>query len=155
MEKAWNEKPMTAMYILTECRQSFQEATRLKSMIEALKEEITGITVHQGMGGGAPGDRIGAYMARKDELTRRFQAERCNLKALRKSALLLTANLPALQRHAMKEFYCLGKTAPQIAQDKHYSESSIYKALAAGRKAMQNMAKEELENALPIFDQDE
>ena len=51
----------------------------------------------------------------------------------------------------MRAFYCYGKSAPAIAREEHYSESSVYKSLAAGRAAMRMIPDKDAEEALPVF----
>lgn len=147
-------EPMTAMDVLAACRRAFQECARLESMIDDLTDNAVGVGgcgSGGGHGGGTPGDRMAAYMARKDELARRLKAEKRLLAAGRQAVILLTANLPELPRKCLRAFYCYGKNAPEIARDEHYSESSIYKAFAAGRAAMRMIPNRDAENALPVI----
>ena len=148
---------MTAMDVMAACRRACQECARLESMIDELDDGATGVGGFGGGNGGsgAKSDRMAAYMARKDELTRRLKTEKRWLAAGRQAVILLTANLPELPRKCMRGFYCYGKTVPLIARDEHYSESSVYKALAAGREAMRLIPDTEADAALPAFFLDE
>ncbi len=92
---------------------------------------------------------MAAYAARKDELQRRLKNERKWLAAGRQAVILLTADLPELPRKCLRAFYCYGKSAPKIALEEHYSDSSVYKALAAGRAAMRLIPDGTAEDALP------
>ena len=141
---------MTAMDVLAACRRACQECARLSDMIADITDGMTGVKIGQGMGGGGgPGDKMAAYAARKDELQRRLKTERRWLAAGRQAVILLTANLPELPRKSLRAFYCYGKSAPAIARDEHYSDSSVYKALAAGRAAMRLIPNKDAEDALP------
>lgn len=142
---------MTAMDVMAACRRACQNTARLESMIDDLDDCATGVGgTGGGTGGsGGAGDRMAAYMARKDELLRRLNKERRWLAACRQAVILLTSALPALPRHCMRAFYCYGKSASRIARDEHYSDSSVYKALAAGQAAMALIPAAEVENALP------
>lgn len=142
---------MTAMDVMAACRRACQETRRLKAMIEDLDDYAGGVGggMGGGVGGGSPGDRMAAWAARKDELQRRLKEARRNLAAGRQAVILLTGELPELQRKCMRAFYCYGKSAPAIARDSHYSESAVYKALAAGRAAMRAVPPGQAEEALP------
>lgn len=144
---------MTAMDVMAACRRACQECARLEEMISDLDDSAAGVggMGGGGHGGGTPGDRMAAYMARKDELARRLKAEKRLLAAGRQAVILLTANLPELPRKCLRAFYCYGENAPEIAQEEHYSESSVYKALAAGRAAMRMIPDKDAEEALPVF----
>ena len=139
------------MEVLAACRRACQNTARLESMIDDLDDCATGVGgTGGGTGGsGGAGDRMAAYMARKDELLRRLKNERRWLAAGRQAVILLTGSLPELPRKCLRAFYCYGKNAPEIAQDEHYSDSSVYKALAAGRDAVCGIPDKEVKDALP------
>ena len=141
---------MTAMDVLAACRRACQECARLEGMIDDLTAGAVGVSGMGGGGfGGGGGDRMAAYAARKDELQRRLKTERRWLAAGRQAVILLTGPLPDLPRICLREFYGEAKSAPRIAREKHYSDSSVYKALAAGRATMRMVPDAEAENALP------
>lgn len=141
---------MTAMDVLAACRRACQECARLTEMIADITDGMTAVKIGQGMGGGGgPGDKMAAYAARKDELQRRLKDERRWLAAGRQAVILLTGNLPELPRKCLRAFYGDALSAPKIAEREHYSESSVYKALAAGRAAMRMIPDREAEEALP------
>ncbi len=153
-ERREEENGLTAMDVMAACRRACQACARLESMIDDLDDCATGVGGTGGGGtggGGGAGDRMAAYMARKDELARRLKAEERWLAAGRQAVILLTANLPELPRKCLRAFYCYGENAPEIAQDEHYSASSVYKALAAGRAAMRMIPDKDAEEALPVF----
>ena len=128
------------------------EAARLEAMIEDLEEMITGCAIGQGMGGGGtPSDKMSAYVARKDELESRLKALRRDWAAESQAAILLTGDLPDLQRESLRAFYLRGHSARRIAADSHYSLSSVYKALAAGRKALRLVPENVVDDVLPGF----
>lgn len=143
---------MLAMDVMAGCRRKGLEVVRLEAMIEDLEEMITGCAIGQGMGGGGtPSDKMSAYVARKDELEGRLKAMRRDWAAESQAAILLTGGLPALQRECLRAFYTKGHSAQRIAADSHYSLSSVYKALAAGRNALRLIPEDQVEDALPAF----
>ena len=139
------------MEVMAACRRDSQEAVRLADRIEELEEMMVSLSVGQGVGGGSGGDKYAAYMARKDELSRRLTATRRTWAAECQAVILLTEKLPALTRESMRSFYGYGMSAARIAEKKHYSESSVFKALAAGRAAMREVEDALAEAALPGF----
>lgn len=139
------------MDVLAACRRACQECARLEGMIGDLTDGVTGVSGMGGGFGGGGGDRMAAYAARKDELQRRLKNERKWLAAGRQAVILLTGKLDELPRACLREFYGYAKSAPQIAREKHYSDSSVYKALAAGRAAMRLAPESAAEEALPVF----
>ena len=143
---------MTALELMAACRRNNQEKARLEAQIEELEDAITCVSAFGGEGGRkSVSDRYAAYVARKDELTRRLKKTKRALAAEAAAVILLTDTLPATQRKSARGFYCYGKPIGEIAEEMHYSVSSIAKALAAVRSAARLIGEDEVRGKLPAW----
>lgn len=143
---------MTALELMAACRGHGLEIARLEARIEELNETVIGCTVpldREGGGGGGAGDRFSGYAARKDELERRLDTAKRAYAAEQMAVILITGEMPEIQRRTLKYFYCYGYSAARIADKLGYSVSNVYKAMAAAKQGLTKWTEAAVEEKLP------
>ena len=140
---------MTAMELLARCRRRGETLEKIRAQAGELDDMLT--SVSRGLGLGVQSgqeDQYAICMARKDELERKISREG-RLKAAEDVAvIMLSERLPEKERKTLRLYYCRGRDVPDIAQELHYSESTIYKALASGREKMRRVPKSRVTGSL-------
>ena len=143
---------MTAMDVLESCRGKKKAILRLKERVEEAEDVITScsqVCNVAGTGSSIPVDKIGAYMAHKDDLEEQIKTlSSVWVLEIQVVSLFLDKLPTSIARKTMQAFYIQGKGHSIIAREMNYSVSAIFKILAAGRQSMRGIPEKGVEAVL-------
>lgn len=111
---------------LERCRTLRRETQEMRERLEELREDMVRCTAvpMTGMPGGGrrENDRIGAALARAEELAGRLACRIAETEAALQRAEDMLDGLPAVQRRIMQLRYIQGMDWIDVAEEEHYSE---------------------------------